>query len=149
MSFSTVTMPLISVKVDQNTHLLAGKTFTVTFVNTETKRGFLVVILAFFFFSHKSPFVLSPPKLHLVTWEDWRLFLIKEAQVVVANKWHLWILSSFFLPMIKISLEPYYYVSNSNHIESLTLRCHRHSLFILREPPWPPWQASVEVVLYV
>lgn len=50
MSFSTVTMPLISVKVDQNTHLLAGKTFTVTFVNTETKRGFLVVILAFFFF---------------------------------------------------------------------------------------------------
>lgn len=69
MSFSTVTMPLISVKVDQNTHLLAGKTFTVTFVNTETKRGFLVVILAFFFFfgSHKSPFVLSPPKLHLVT----------------------------------------------------------------------------------
>lgn len=68
MSFSTVTMPLISVKVDQNTHLLAGKTFTVTFVNTETKGGFLVGILAFsFFLSHKSPFVLSPLKLHLVT----------------------------------------------------------------------------------
>lgn len=53
MSFSTVTMLLISVKVDQNTHfthLQAGKTFTVTFVNTEIKRGLLVVILAFFIF---------------------------------------------------------------------------------------------------
>lgn len=56
-----------------------------------------------------------------MTSEAQGLFLIKEVQVVVANKWHLWILSNFFLPMIKISLEPYYYVSNSNHIESLTL----------------------------
>lgn len=41
--FFTVTMPLISVKVDQNTHLQAGKTFTVTFVNTEIKKGFLLL----------------------------------------------------------------------------------------------------------
>lgn len=30
-------------------------------------------------------------------------FLIKEAQIVTANKWHLLILCSFFLLMIKIS----------------------------------------------
>ena len=46
MSFSTVTMLLISVKVHQNTHLQAGKTFTVTSVNTEIKKGFFAVILA-------------------------------------------------------------------------------------------------------
>lgn len=65
--------------------------------------------------------------------DAWRLFLIKEAQIVIANKWHLWILSLFFLPMMKISLGPYYYVSNSNPTESFTLCCHIHSLFILWE----------------
>lgn len=45
MNFPTVTMPLISVNVDQNIHLWAGKTFIVTFVPTKIKRVVLVVVV--------------------------------------------------------------------------------------------------------
>lgn len=60
MNFPTVTMPLISVNVDQNIHFWAGKTFIVTFVHTEIKRVvWVVVVLALKKKKkqHKSPFV--------------------------------------------------------------------------------------------
>ena len=54
MNFHTVTMPLISVNIDQNIHLWAGKTFIVTFVHTKIKRVVLVVVVLAFFGKKKN-----------------------------------------------------------------------------------------------
>lgn len=120
MNFPTITKQLISVKVDQNIHLWSGKTFTPTFASTKKKKKFFEAIKVLFASYFES------------TFSDFRcletFFLIKEAQIAIANKWHLLILGSFFLLRIKIPFGPYYYISNSNHIELLPL--YIHSLFI-------------------
>lgn len=55
MNFPTVTMPLISVHVDQNIHFWAGKTFIVTFVHTKIKRVVLVVVVVLALKKKKKP----------------------------------------------------------------------------------------------